>query len=69
MEEWVGGLWHKYIVKKASTDYNDAGVEFSQVSRAVGMTFRALGGDAIKRVESASARDYIVRRSLSLIHI
>lgn len=63
MEEWVGGLWHKYIVKKASTDYCDAGVDFSQVSHAVGMTFRALGGDAIKRVESASARDYIVRRS------
>lgn len=63
MEEWVGGLWHKYITRKASTDYTEASVDFSQVSQSVGMVFRALGGEAIKRVEPASARDYIVRRS------
>lgn len=63
MEEWVGGLWHKYITRKASTEYVDAAVQFSQVGHAVGMVFRALGGDAIKRVEAASNRDYIVRRS------
>lgn len=63
MEEWVGGLWHKYITRKASTDYKNAAVEFSQVSHSVGMVYRALGGEAIKRVEAASVRDYLVRRS------
>lgn len=63
MEEWVGGLWHKYITRKASTEYVEAAVHFSDVGHAVGMVFRALGGDAIKRVEAASDRDYIVRRS------
>lgn len=63
MEEWVGGLWHKYITRKASTDYFDARVEFSEMSKSVGIIFRALGGDAVKRIEAASARDYVVRRS------
>lgn len=63
MEEWIGGLWHKYITRKASTNFEDAAVNFSQVSKSVGLVYRALGGEAIKRVEAASARDYIVRRS------
>jgi len=63
MEEWVGGLWHKYITRKASTDYFDARVEFSEMSKSVGIIFRALGGDSVKRIEAASARDYVVRRS------
>jgi nitric oxide reductase NorD protein len=63
MEEWIGGLWHKYITQKASTEFEHARIEFSQVSKSVGMVYRALGGDAIKRVEAASTRDYLVRRS------
>ncbi|SEK88225.1 nitric oxide reductase NorD protein [Colwellia chukchiensis] len=63
MEEWVGGLWHKYITRKASSNYEHAAVQFADVSHAIGMVFRALGGDAVKRVEAASGRDYIVRRS------
>lgn len=63
MEEWIGGLWHKYITRKASTTFEDAAVHFSQVSKSVGMVYRALGGEAIKRVEAASTRDYIVRRT------
>jgi len=63
MEEWVGGIWHKYITRKASTEYEQAKVCFSDVSKSVGMVFRALGGDVVKRVEAASSRDYLVRRS------
>jgi nitric oxide reductase NorD protein len=63
MEEWVGGIWHKYITRKASTEYSQAKVCFSEVNKSVGMVFRALGGDVVKRVESASSRDYLVRRS------
>lgn len=64
MEEWVGSVWHKYITRKASTDFEQARVNFSEVSKSVAMIFRALGGDPVKRIEAAAARDYLVRRSL-----
>ncbi len=63
MEEWVGGLWHKYITRKANTDFIEAKVEFAQVSKSVGVLFRALGGNSVKRIEAASAQDYLVRRT------
>lgn len=63
MEEWVGSVWHKYITKKASTDFDEAKVTFSEVNKSAGMIFRALGGSPAKRVEAAAPRDYIVRRS------
>ncbi|WOH36124.1 VWA domain-containing protein [Thalassotalea fonticola] len=63
MEEWVGSLWHQFITRKASTEFDLARVNFTQVSKSVGVVFRALGGDAVKRVEAASTRDYLSRRS------
>ena len=63
MEEWVGGLWHKYITRKANPEFDHARVTFDEVSKSVGMVFRALGGDIVKRVESASGREYLSRKS------
>ena len=63
MEEWVGGLWHKYITRKANPEFDDARVTFDDVHKSVGMVFRALGGDAIKRVEAATGREYLSRKS------
>jgi len=63
MEEWVGGLWHKYITRKANPEFDHARVSFDDVHKSVGMIFRALGGDAIKRVEAASGREYLSRKS------
>jgi nitric oxide reductase NorD protein len=63
MEEWVGGLWHKYITRKANPEYDDARVFFDDVQKSVGMIYRALGGDAIKRVEAATGREYLSRKS------
>lgn len=63
MEEWVGGLWHKYITRKANPEFDDARVSFDEVHKSVGMIFRALGGDAIKRVEAATGREYLSRKS------
>lgn len=63
MEEWVGELWHKYITRKASTSFVDATVNFSEVSKSIGVVYRALGGEQIKRVEAATPRDYLVRRT------
>ncbi len=64
MEEWVGGLWHKYITRKANTSFVDAQVEFTEVKQSVAIVFRALGGNAVKRVEAASPQDYLIRRTL-----
>ena len=64
MEEWVGGLWHKYITRKANPEFDHARVSFDEVSKSVGMVFRALGGNAVKRVEAASGREYLSRKSL-----
>jgi len=63
MEEWVGGLWHKYITRKANPEFDLARVSFDEVSKSVGMVFRALGGDAVKRIEPASVREYLTRKS------
>lgn len=63
MEEWVGSIWHKYITKKANTVYAHAKVEFAEVNKSVGVVFRAMGGLSVKRIEAASARDYLVRRT------
>ena len=63
MEEWIGELWHKYITRKASTQFEHAKVNFSEIKKSVALLYRALGGDAVKRVEAANSRDYIVRRS------
>ncbi|WNC72623.1 VWA domain-containing protein [Thalassotalea psychrophila] len=63
MEEWIGSVWHQFITRKASTEFDQARVDFTQVSKSVGVVFRALGGDAVKRVEAASNRDYLSRRS------
>mgnify|MGYP002700323512 FL=1 len=63
MEEWVGGLWHKYITRKANPEFDLARVTFDEVSKSVGMIFRALGGDTVKRVEAASPREYLTRKS------
>ena len=63
MEEWVGGLWHKYITRKANPEFDDARVSFDEVSKSVGMIFRALGGNAVKRIEAATGREYLSRKS------
>jgi nitric oxide reductase NorD protein len=63
MEEWVGGLWHKYITRKSNSEHLNAKVEFATVSKSVALVFRALGGSSVKRVEAASRQDYLVRRT------
>jgi len=63
MEEWVGGLWHKYITRKANHEFDDVRVHFSDIHKSVAMVFRALGGDAVKRIEAATGREYLTRKS------
>ncbi|MCQ1058642.1 VWA domain-containing protein [Photobacterium sp. ZSDE20] len=64
MEEWVGSIWHKFIVQKSNTDFHGARVEFNDVKKSVGILFRSLGGEPSKRIEAAAPRDYVIRRHL-----
>ncbi|HEB57127.1 MAG TPA: VWA domain-containing protein [Gammaproteobacteria bacterium] len=53
MEEWVGKIWHRLITRAANSHYPEAAVSLSEVSKVVGILFRALGGDGGLRVEAA----------------
>lgn len=63
MEEHVGQLWHRLITRIARTGHPEAAVHLSEVSRTVGVLFRALGGDGGLRIEATEATAYAARRS------
>ena len=63
MEEWVGQLWHKMVTRAADDHYPEAVVTLDEVSRPVGVLFRALGGDGALRVTAAEATTHGARRS------
>ncbi|MDP2816344.1 MAG: hypothetical protein Q8O19_06670, partial [Rectinemataceae bacterium] len=54
MEEWVGGLWDRFITKKARRDYPESVVHLAEVEKILGVMFRAFGGDAGLRVAAAA---------------
>ncbi|MDM8566495.1 VWA domain-containing protein [Candidatus Halobeggiatoa sp. HSG11] len=63
MEEHVGKIWHRFITNTATTGYPQAKVELSEVSKTVGILFRALGGEGGLRIESTSATANESRRN------
>jgi len=62
MEEFVGGLWHRFITRQASRRHPAAAVRLEDMERQAGTLFRALGGDAGLRVAAASASENGARR-------
>ncbi|QHF28411.1 nitric oxide reductase activation protein NorD [Pseudomonas sp. R32] len=64
LEEWVGSLWHRFITRRASVDFPEAGVELAPRQRRLALLFRAMGGAGGIGVEAASERDLLLRRSL-----
>jgi len=68
MEEWVGGLWDRFITTHARRDYPAAAVQLAEIEKLAGVLFRALGGDPGLRVTPAlEARHGAARRWLSRI--
>ncbi len=66
MEEWVGGLWDRFITTRARRDYPAAAVRLVDIEKLAGVVFRALGGDPGLRVAPAiEARHGATRRWLS----
>lgn len=64
MEEWVGRLWHRWIVRAADVEYPQAAVRLEQVQRQVGILYRALGGDPGVEIRSAARARHGARRGL-----
>ncbi|MBL8439386.1 MAG: nitric oxide reductase [Zoogloeaceae bacterium] len=62
MEEWVGGLWHRFVTRAARRDFPDAAVRLEQMERLAGVLFRALGGDPGLRVAAAADETHGARR-------
>lgn len=64
MEEWVGGVWHRFITRQGQRDYPSAAVELSEVQRSLGVLFRAMGGDGGVSIERATVHTHGARRRL-----
>ena len=62
MEEWVGGLWDRFITRQARRDHPEAAVALAEVEKLAGVLFRALGGDAGLRVSPAVEERHGARR-------
>ena len=62
MEEWVGGLWDRWITRAATRTYPEAAVDLSAMTKTLGIVFRGLGGDAGLQVQEAINRKHAGRR-------
>ena len=62
MEEFIGGLWHRFITRAATRSYPQAAVRLADMERTAGILFRALGGDPGLRVAPAAEAEHGARR-------
>ncbi len=63
MEEWVGGLWHRFITRRAGGHYPEAAVALGEVDKTLGILFRAFGGDGGLTVSAAALESHGARRT------
>ncbi|MBO9356439.1 VWA domain-containing protein [Bordetella petrii] len=68
LEEWVGGLWHRFITRQASREFPAARVALADVQRPLSVLFRAMGGAGGIALEAADQRPLTLRRNV-LQHI
>jgi len=64
MEEWIGGIWDRWITQTARRDHPAAAVQLKDIEKTLGVLFRALGGDAGLRVATAANITHGARRRL-----
>ena len=41
MQEWVGGIWDRFITRIARREHPEAAVTLPEMERTIGMLFRA----------------------------
>jgi len=62
VEEHVGQLWDKLVTQISDRSYKESAVTLSELSKPLGIFFRALGGDnALRIVESTATQHYAKR--------
>lgn len=62
MEEWVGGIWDRWITKAANRSYPEAVVRLVDMKRVLGVFFRGLGGDSGLQIQNAVSVHHGARR-------
>ena len=62
MEEFVGGLWDRFIRKAANRGYPAARVKLEQMAKLAPIFFRALGGDPGVNVTAGTATAHGAQR-------
>lgn len=63
MEEQVGHLWDKLITRLSDRAFKEAAVDLSQISKPLGIFFRALGGDNGLRIVESTATLHFAKRN------
>lgn len=63
MEEWVGGLWDRWITSAASRTHAEAAVDLTQMRKTLGVVFRGLGGDSGLQIQNAVEVRHGARRN------
>ncbi len=62
MEEQVGQIWDKLVTRISEKNFKESAVQLSEVSKPLGIFFRALGGDnGLRIVESTATLHYAKR--------
>ncbi|MDP1526446.1 MAG: nitric oxide reductase [Rhodocyclaceae bacterium] len=64
MEEWIGGIWDRWVTQTARRDHPDAAVQLKDIEKTLGVIFRALGGDPGLRVATAADSRHGARRTI-----
>jgi len=64
MEEWIGGIWDRWVTQTARRDHPEAAVHLKDIEKTLGVIFRALGGDAGLRIAAAADSTHGGRRRL-----
>ncbi|MDP2247315.1 MAG: nitric oxide reductase, partial [Nitrosomonadales bacterium] len=62
MEEFVGGLWHKMVMRAANQRHADAAIRLDEISKTASIFFRAMGGDAGLNLSAAPVTRHGARR-------
>ncbi|MCW8929832.1 MAG: VWA domain-containing protein [Gammaproteobacteria bacterium] len=63
MEEHVGQIWDKLVTRLSDRSYKDSVVTLTQVSKPLGIFFRALGGDNALRIVESTATQHFAKRN------
>ena len=63
MEEHVGQFWDKLITSVSDRSYKQATVTLSDISKPLGIFFRALGGDGGLRIVESMATQHYAKRN------